>query len=369
MGKKQSKKQIKLDKLRGRYHQLKKKKEKRNADVREMMRCKALIALYEGVDIETVAKCYGVGVKTLKKWKKSFEAQEKLGDKARSGRPPGLSSAQKQKLKEMITQDNQRVWTARHIYLLIKTTFSVTYSSKYLPELLRALGLSYHKAVHILAKKNAEKRQKWIQETLPALYAKAIKEGWRIFFVDEVGFQTEGTLTYSWGPKGEKIQIKNYGRHGRVNMIGAFELGSGVFYGLLTSFKVKSQRYRRFLCHLKREMRQDKIMVIADNASFHKAKWLQKWYTQQQEWLYVEFLPAYSPDFNPIERLWRWMKTEYIHNQCWVNKAALKKTLQGMLQEMPQRVNEVKSVMRKEIERLRLVFEAYETPFPFTMPA
>ena len=115
MGKKQSKKQIKLDKLRGRYHQLKKKKEKRNADVREMMRCKALIALYEGVDIETVAKCYGVGVKTLKKWKKGFEAQKKLGDKARSGRPPGLSSAQKQKLKEMITQDNQRVWTARHI--------------------------------------------------------------------------------------------------------------------------------------------------------------------------------------------------------------------------------------------------------------
>jgi transposase len=34
----------------------------------------------------------------------------------------------------------------------------------------------------------------------------------------------------------------------------------------------------------------------------------------QKDWLRLEFLPAYSPDFNPIERLWRWMKTEYTHD-------------------------------------------------------
>ena len=121
-----------------------------------------------------------------------------------------------------LAQDDQRVWTARHVHLLLRNIFQVCFSVKYLPQWLRQLDLSFHKAVHELARKNADKRRHWIQEQLPALYADKLKDGWRIFFQDEAGFQTEaarpvlgaGTLAYSWGPKGERIQIKNYGRHG-----------------------------------------------------------------------------------------------------------------------------------------------------------
>jgi hypothetical protein len=61
--------------------------------------------------------------------------------------------------------------------------------------------------------------------------------------------------------KGEKIEIKNYGRHGRGNLIGAFELGTGAFYGVLTQLRVNAMRFRRFLCHLKHEMQTGKIML------------------------------------------------------------------------------------------------------------
>ena len=64
----------------------------------------------------------------------------------------------------------------------------------YLPQLLKKIGLSFHKAVTILIKRDNEKRRIWIQQTLPEIYQKKIKEGWRIFWQDEVGFQTEGTL-------------------------------------------------------------------------------------------------------------------------------------------------------------------------------
>ncbi len=369
MKKEKTDSQIKLAKLRGRYHQLKKKKVKSNADVREMLRLKALMAYYEGMDSKVVAKCYGVGHKTFKQWIKKFEAEAKLGDKPRTGRPPKLTPKQQEALKTIITRHKEQVWTARHVYILLEAVFIVSYSPKYLPELLRSLGLSYHKAIHTLAKKNNAKRQKWIKETLPALYAKVVQAGWRLFSVDEVGFQTEGTLAYSWGLKGEKIEIDNYGRHGRVNLIGAFELGTGQFYGVLTSFRVNAQRFRRFLCHLKREMPTDKLILICDNASFHKAKWLKTWYQHQQDWLHVEFLPGYSPDFNPIERLWRWIKTQYIHNQCWASKKSLKKYLQRVLQTLPLQAEELKSVMRQEMERLKLTFDFYDTPCPFVLPA
>ena len=367
--KRKSETQIKLDKLRSRQRNLKKKKEKSNGDVREMMRVKVLLAHYQGMKLETVAQAYGVGVKTVKEWKKKFEAEENLADEERSGRPSKLNEGQKQQLKMIITWHKEQVWTARHVYTLLVAVFGVSYSVQYIPELLGTLGLSYRKTMHILAKKNNAKREKWIKETLPQLYAQMVQEGWRLLWTDEVGFQTEGTLAKSWGPKGEKTEVPNYGRRGRVNLIGAFELGTGELYAVLTSFRVNAQRFRRFLCHLKRELPHDKLIIVCDNASFHKAKWLQAWYKEQQAWLHVEFLPSYSPDFNPIERLWRWMKTEYTHNQCWASKAGLKRYLRRMLTAISTRTEEVKGVMRQEMERLKLAFELYDTPCPFTIPA
>ena len=221
MKKQKSEQQIKVEKLRSSYQQLKKKKVKSNGDVREMLRLKALIAYYQGLKLETVAQAYEVGVKTLREWIKKFEAEVGLGDQARSGRPAKLSSGQQQQLKAIVTRHQEQVWTARHVSVLLEAVFLVSYAPKYIPELLRSVGLSYHKAMHYLVKKNEVQRKKWIQETLPALHAQVVQAGWRLFSLDEVGFQTEVTLAYSWGPQGDRIEIENYGRHGRVNLLGA----------------------------------------------------------------------------------------------------------------------------------------------------
>lgn len=356
--------QLKIKRLR----ELLKEKEKQN-ETRSILRIKALIAHYKGMSSQVISECYEITEKTLRNWVKRFEEDKQVDDLPRSGRPSILPKDKQEELRKKLEEQNQRIWVARQILVLVATTYHVCYSVRYLPEFLRRLGLSFHKAVHTLVRRDNEKRKKWIQETILALYADKVSEGWRIFFQDEVGFQTEGTLGYTWGKKGEKIEIENYGRHGRVNLIGAFELGTGVFYGVVTQFRVNACRFRRFLCHLKREMRTDKIMLICDNARFHHAKWLSEWLDTQKEWLRLEFLPAYSPDFNPIERLWRWMKTEYFHNRCWATKSDLKVHLVDVIGQILQKPQELTSIMRQEIQRLNSVFEFYQTPSPFTATA
>ena len=355
---------VNIAKLQKMYKELDKEK-----DIRSLLRIKSIIAYYSGIGIPVVAKCYQISEKTFKSWIKRFENGKSLKDSHRSGRPSKLPKEQQEELAKMIASDNQRVWVARYVCVYLIATYNIMYSVRYLPELLRKLGLSFHKAVHFLIKKNSEKRREWIQEKILAIYECKIKEGWRIFYQDEVGFQTEGTLAYSWGLKGEKTEIKNYGRHGRMNLIGAFEVGTGVFYGIMTKFSVNATRFRRFLCHLKHEMRTDKIIVICDNASFHKAKWLTEWVLKQNSWLRLEFLPPYSPDFNPIERLWRWIKTEHIHNRCWKTLDELKEHLIQVVKDVKQRSSELTSVMRQEIERLNKIFEFYERQSPFLLLA
>ena len=353
-----------VSKLNNHLKKLKKKKLTPNV-VRTIIRIKALIAYYKGSSLDVVARCYDISKKSLKGWIKKFKEYglEGLNDEDRSGRPTKLPEEKLEELKEIIKEQKQRIWVARHVYELLVVTFGVMYSVKYIPQLFDRIGLSYHKAVHNLIKKDNEKRKKWIQEKLPEIYKKKIEESWRIFYQDEVGFQTEGTLGYTWGPKGEKIEIPNYGRHGRMNLIGAFELGTGIFYGVLTSFRVNAMRFRRFIFHLKRQMRTDKILLICDNARFHKAKWLTQWIETQKAWLRLEFLPAYSPDFNPIERLWRWMKTEFTHNKCWKSKKDLREHLLVIVDEMPSYAESLKSLMKKENERFERICEFYNVPF------
>jgi transposase len=158
-----------------------KKFEKEN-DVRSILRVKALIAYYRGMSPNVIAQCYEITEKTLKNWGKRFEKDEQIDDLPRSGRPSKLPKEKQEELRQMIAEQNQRIWVARHIAWLVTSVFHVCYSVSYLPEFLRKLGLSFHKAVHTLIQRDNEKRKKWIQETILVLYAEKIEQGWRIFF-------------------------------------------------------------------------------------------------------------------------------------------------------------------------------------------
>ena len=336
-------------------------------DIQMVMRITAIIAYEDGRNPNKIHMYLNASQKTIKRWIKRYlnSGVEGLKDLSRSGRPPKIDKEKLEEIGEVMKQDNQRVWVARHICCLIMSMLSVFYSVKYIPELMKKINYSFHKAIHYLVRKNEEKRAQWLKDQLPEIYREHIKSGYRIFYQDEVGFQTEGTLSYSWAPKGEKIEIHNKGRHGRVNMMGVYEIGSGDIFYMLTTQKVNALKFKRFLCCLKRAYRDDKFIIICDNARFHKAKWFTEW-VNDTDWLKIEFLPAYSPDFNPIEKLWKWIKKEYTHNRCFASKTELKKHLTKSLSEMTNDKSQYMGTMNKELQKLKAAFDFYEVKFPWS---
>ena len=83
------------------------------------------------------------------------------------------------------------------------------------------------------------------------------------------------------------------------------------------------------------------------------------------DWLRLEFLPVYSPDFNPIERLWKWIKQKYTHNKCWSSKLDLRQHLEKNLADMLNDKEEYIGTMKRELFRLKAAFEhhAYSVLF------
>lgn len=58
-----------------------------------------------------------------------------------------------------------------------------------------------------------------------------------------------------------------------------------------------------------------RIVVISDNARYHHATLHKEWRVAAQPWFKIEYLPPYSPDLNPIERVWKLTRRLATHNR------------------------------------------------------
>ncbi len=57
-----------------------------------------------------------------------------------------------------------------------------------------------------------------------------------------------------------------------------------------------------------------RVIVITDNAKYHHAKLHAGWREERQPWFTLDFLPPYSPELNPIERVWKRTRRNCLHN-------------------------------------------------------
>jgi len=72
-----------------------------------------------------------------------------------------------------------------------------------------------------------------------------------------------------------------------------------------------------FLCQFNRANRatRRRMVLILDNASYHHARLHKPWRESHAERISLEFLPAYSPELNPIERVWKFARRRCLHNR------------------------------------------------------
>ena len=96
--------------------------------------------------------------------------------------------------------------------------------------------------------------------------------------------------------------------------MGSFNYGTGQ---MTISFHQKGN-YKSFKKHLKKILHtyrgHPKIIIVVDNVRFHHAKLLKKWLLDNPK-LEIVYLPPYSPDLNPVERAWWYMRKKITHNR------------------------------------------------------
>jgi len=131
----------------------------------------------------------------------------------------------------------------------------------------------------------------------------------RVFFFDEARFGLQTSLARIWALSGKPLQIKVKQAYQNFYIYGSVEPKTGDNFSLFLPW-VNTDMMNLYLEQMSLAYAGEEIVIIMDQAGWHKSKYL-----VVPENIDIIYLPPYSPELNPIERLWKHMKTNYIHNR------------------------------------------------------
>ena len=314
------------------------KKAQQQGHLRQVKYLLAILAVGNGQSFAEVAVVLRVHEKTVAAWVRAFCSYGIKGAPRHTptGRPPKLTSTQKAALAALIDEGPIKAglsgacWRSPMIQQLIYDRFGVFYNVFYIAQLLKNLGFSYQKAAFVSAHLDESTRYTWCTTTWPQILRLATERKALLLFGDEASFPQWGTLSYTWARRGHQPRVKTSGKRKGYKVFGVIEYFTGRFWYQGQEGRLTSETYMAFLTRVLAQITQP-IILIQDGAKYHTSLAMQRFFALHTERLLVFQLPSYSPDYNPIEKLWKKVKKEGTHLQYFPTFQALTDTVEQAL--------------------------------------
>jgi transposase len=300
-------------------------------DVRLVRRTTVLIdLLVHHVAMAVLCERWGLSASCLYDWQRAFllHGLESLRYRHSGGRRPKLTPKQKQRLVELLEAGPLVVgcetacWDAVLIRVLSWREFGVLYNRQYVCPLLRNLGFSFQKARFVSEHLDASKRLAWLEQKWPTIVRAAKRRQGLSLFEDEASFAQWGSLSYTWARRGQQPEVPTSGTRKGYKVFGAIEYFSGRLFSQGIEGRFNSDSYQAFLQMILAQTTQH-LFLLHDGARYHTSASTPAFLAAHSERSTAHPLPSYSPDYNPIEYLWRKTKKRATHNKYFKEFAAV----------------------------------------------
>jgi transposase len=293
----------------------------KSGDAKMIRRILVLLDYSRGDDADTIADKHSIARSSIYAWLKQLLVEGLVGLKPcwKGGRASKLSKNQKKRLCEWIKAGPQAAgymsgcWSGLLVQDLIWREFGVLYNAHYVCALLKSLGFSYQKARFVSDHLDESKRFVWLKQNFPQFKQQAQRANGLLLFGDEASFAQWGSLSYSWSVSGQQPTIKTSGKRKAYKVFGLIDLFSGRLFYQGIADKFNSESYIAFLEMVLKQTQQP-LFLVQDGARYHTSKRTKQFFQSHAQRLTVTQLPSYSPDYNPIEFLWRALKRRTTHN-------------------------------------------------------
>ena len=254
----------------------------------EDLRKKAIDYLSEGNTLESAHRVFKIGLTTIKRWKKQYKETGSLAKKELHRSYKKLNPV---KLSAYIEKHPDA-------YLReIGEAFGCTESA--VRYALCKLKITRKKKTKVYGERNEEKRKEFI-ETLQTLHPE------QIIYVDETGMDQFLYREYARAPRGKKVYGVISGKKYKRTSLVAGKSGNKIIAPLQYTGTTDHVLFEYWFEHLLLSAIPAESVIVMDNASFHRKEALRR--LAHKANCSLLFLPPYSPDLNPIENFWAWLK-------------------------------------------------------------
>ena len=282
-------------------------------------RIRIILLLDEGEPISKIAKYFFLTENSVRNYKSRYKASglEGLLVDDYNGRCSYLSIEEQGKLVKEL--ESKIYLKTSAVVLYVKREFGVVYSINGMTSLLHRLGFSYKKPRGIPGKADREGQEAFIKEY------NRVKEKGLVYFADSTHPMLNPVLSLGWIREGREFEVKTNSGRERVNINGAIEI---------KSLDVVTRSCKRVnghsMCGLLRAVRmrhlhEREIYMVLDNTPYNRSYCVRD--LAKELGIKIIYLPPYSPNLNPIERFWKFVKNRVMANTYFSDLDTFKKEL------------------------------------------
>ena len=281
---------------------------KKAREASERNRLCVILGHDDGLSISELARVLRLSPATVCNYLKDYESNQKTKHDPKGGTESKLTEEQSQSLSRHLAEITYL--KVKQICAYVKENYGVAYSRSGMTAWLQEHGFTYKRPKKVPGKLDSQKQEAFIKE-YEALKAN-LKPDEEIYFVDAVHPEHQSQAVCGWIKKGVQKTLQTTGKQLRLHLAGAI---------CLTGMKVVSREYESidadamidFFENLGNTSSASTIYVILDNAKSNKNKKLEEFLKDSK--IKLRYLPPYSPNLNPIERLWKIMRETRLYNR------------------------------------------------------
>lgn len=314
---------------------------------KEADRIKAVLLRSEGWTVPQISQALRLHQSTIIKHIEAYKKTGKLKNES-GGSQSHLTDEQSQAL---ITHLEENTYAHNHqIVLYIKERFGVSYTVSGLHKWLERNGFSYKKPKGLPHKSDPQLQEEFI-EKYEAL-KEEIGEKEPILFMDSVHPTQATKLTYGWIRTGKTKHVGTTASRTRLNIIGAIQLGH-ISEAITSQYEtINAESIINFMDKIRAHYDEKPVHLILDQAGYHCSILVAKHAAKLN--IKLHFLPPYSPNLNPIERLWKVMNEKVRNNRFFKGAKDFKEAINHFFDDiLPNIGNALDSRINDNFQRLK----------------
>lgn len=316
------------------------------------VRVRAVKGCQDGVGAASIAKAYRTHRSTVYRWMQRYKEARLRGLKRRqapgSGRPRKLRNLDRRRLKKIVLCPASRFgyetdfWTAGRLHQVVERTLRTKVSIDTVWRRLREAGLTYQKPERRYFQASAKTRRLWKTTEIPKIRATVERYRAILYCEDEANISLTPILGRTWSPRGKTPTQRVTGTRGGVAAISAIS-GRGRLVFRLLEKRIDSNDVIAFLQQLLRHHRRRHLVVVMDRAPPHTSG-KTKTFIENQKRLHVFYLPKYSPDWNPDEKVWNHLKNQEMKGHQARTKDEIKRLARSKLAKMQRNPPQLRGI-------------------------